>query len=129
MIVRILSEGQWELGDDAVRNLNPLDDEVEAAVAAGDQAQLAEALHSLLEQVRSTGTSVADDALVDSDLILPDLLGVRVEVARRVVGGARRQVLDDPVDLFLGHVGQLDERAPARAVRGGTGAARAWPRG
>lgn len=72
MIVRILSEGQWELGDDAVRNLNPLDDEVEAAVAAGDQAQLAEALHSLLEQVRSTGTVVADDALVDSDLILPD---------------------------------------------------------
>lgn len=72
MIVRILSEGQWELGDDAVRDLNPLDDAVEAAVAANDQAQLAEALHSLLEQVRSTGTAVPDDALVDSDLILPD---------------------------------------------------------
>lgn len=72
MIVRILSEGQWELGDEEVRNLNPLDDQVEAAVAAGDQSQLGEALHSLLEQVRSTGTAVADDALVDSDLILPD---------------------------------------------------------
>lgn len=72
MIVRILSEGQWEMGEDAFRNLNPLDDEVEAAVSAGDQRQLAEALHSLLEQVRSTGTAVADDALVDSDLILPD---------------------------------------------------------
>ncbi len=72
MIVRILSEGQWELSDDAVRGLNPLDDQVEAAVAAGDQGQLAEALHSLLEQVRSSGTAVAVDALVDSDLILPD---------------------------------------------------------
>lgn len=73
MIVRILSEGQWELSDDAVRRLNPLDDAVEAAVAADDQARLAEALHSLLEQVRSSGTAVADDALVDSDLILPDV--------------------------------------------------------
>ena len=72
MIVRILSEGQWELAEDAVKNLNPLDDQVEAAVTAGDQQQLAEALHHLLEQVRSTGTAVADDALVDSDLILPD---------------------------------------------------------
>lgn len=72
MIVRILSEGQWELSDDEVRGLNPLDDAVEAAVTAGDQGQLAEALHSLLEQVRATGTAVADDALVDSDLILPD---------------------------------------------------------
>lgn len=72
MIVRILSEGQWELSDDEVRGLNPLDDAVEAAVTAGDQGQLAEALHSLLERVRATGTAVADDALVDSDLILPD---------------------------------------------------------
>ena len=82
MIVRILSEGQWELGDDAVRNLNPLDDQVEAAVAAGDQGRLGEALHSLLEQVRSTGTAVADDALVDSDLILPDADATLDEVQR-----------------------------------------------
>jgi hypothetical protein len=73
MIVRILSEGQWELSDDAVRNLNPLDDEVEKAVRTGDQAELAAALHSLLEQVRSSGTPVADDELLDSDLILPDI--------------------------------------------------------
>ena len=35
MIVRILSEGQWELADDAVTELNPLDDEVEQAVRTG----------------------------------------------------------------------------------------------
>lgn len=71
MIVRILSEGQWELSEDAVRTLSPLDDEVEKAVRTGDQAELAEALHALLEQVRSAGTAIADDALLDSDLILP----------------------------------------------------------
>jgi hypothetical protein len=73
MIVRILSEGQWELSEDAVRTLNPLDDEVEKAVRTGDQAELAAALHSLLEQVRSSGTPVPDDELLDSDLILPDV--------------------------------------------------------
>ena len=71
MIVRILSEGQWELSDDAVRTLNPLDDEVEKAVRTGDQAELAEALHTLLEQVRASGKPVPDDELLDSDLILP----------------------------------------------------------
>ncbi len=71
MIVRILTEGQWELADDAVRTLSPLDDEVEDAVRTGDQAELAHALHALLEQVRTSGTPVPDDQLLDSDLILP----------------------------------------------------------
>ena len=72
MIVRILSEGQWELSDDAMRGLSSLDDAVEAAVSEGSEEKLAAALHSLLEQVRSTGTPVPDDELLDSDLILPD---------------------------------------------------------
>ncbi len=71
MIVRILNEGQWELDEDAVRALNPLDDAVEQAVAAGDQDQLGQALHSLLDQVRTSGTAMPDDDLQDSDLILP----------------------------------------------------------
>ncbi len=71
MIVRILNEGQWNLSDDAVTQLNSLDDTVEQAVETGDQQQLAEALHSLLEQVRSSGRPVPDDELSDSDLILP----------------------------------------------------------
>jgi hypothetical protein len=71
MIVRILNEGQWELSDGAMRELSRLDDAVEAAVTDGSQEELAAALHSLLEQVRSTGTPVPDDELVDSDLILP----------------------------------------------------------
>ena len=72
MIVRILNEGQWELSDEAVRDLNSLDDAVDKAVAAADQDQLAKALQALLDRVRNSGTPVPDDELRDSDLILPD---------------------------------------------------------
>ncbi len=71
MIVRILNEGQWQLSDEAMRRLSTLDDAVEEAVSTGNEGELTEALHSLLEQVRSSGTPVPDDELLDSDLILP----------------------------------------------------------
>lgn len=72
MIVRILGEGQFDVADGAVANLNQLDSQVEQAVAAGDQEQLAAALHQLLDEVRSVGTPVPDEELRDSDLILPE---------------------------------------------------------
>ena len=72
MIVRILNEGQWQVGDPLVKELNGLDDSVEQAVRAGDQEALAQALSSLLDKVRSSGTPVPDGDLHDSDLILPD---------------------------------------------------------
>jgi len=71
MIVRILNEGQWLVEDHLVDELNGLDDAVEKAVAAGDQDQLASALSSLLDKVRSAGTRVPDADLHDSNLILP----------------------------------------------------------
>jgi len=86
MIVRILNEGQWDLSEDAVAKLNSLDDAVEQAVATGDQQQLAEALHTLLEQVRSGGRPVPDDALSDSDLILPDADATLEEIQELLSG-------------------------------------------
>jgi hypothetical protein len=71
VIVRILGEGQWELDQDHLTPLNDLDDAVEAAVEAGDQSVFAEKLAALLHAVRTSGTRLEDDALVDSDLILP----------------------------------------------------------
>lgn len=80
MIVRILTEGQWRLDDTVVEQLNGLDDAVEQAVTAGDQDQLATALHALLEQVRGAGEALADDDLEDSDLILPSADATLAEV-------------------------------------------------
>ena len=71
MIVRILNEGQWELTAEAVAALNSLDDAVEHAVNSADPGELTTALHQLLDQVRTAGKRVPDDALEDSDLILP----------------------------------------------------------
>ena len=73
MIVRILGEGQWEVPDDTLAGLNALDDQVEQAVTAKDEAKLTLALSELLDEVRSAGTPVPDDQLADSDLILPDV--------------------------------------------------------
>ena len=81
MIVRILNEGQWELADEAIADLNPLDDAIEEAIDAGDQAELSRALGALLDKVRSLGTVVSDDSLVDSDLILPDASATLDEVS------------------------------------------------
>ena len=72
MIVRILNEGQWELSEAALDRLNALDDEVEQAVSAADQAALSAALQQLLSEVRAAGDRVPDADIRDSDLILPD---------------------------------------------------------
>ena len=71
MIVRILGEGQYDVADDALDELNRLDGAVEAAVDAGDEAAFVPALAALLEGVRSVGTAHAVDSLDESDLILP----------------------------------------------------------
>ena len=72
MIVRILGEGQYRLADDELDLLNALDDDVESAVKAGDEAWLRRALGRLLEEIRTQGTVLDDDLLLDSDVIVPD---------------------------------------------------------
>ena len=65
MIVRILGEGQWDVPSDAVDGLNALDDQVEQAVEHQDQDSLTLALSGLLAEVRSRGTAVPDDQILD----------------------------------------------------------------
>lgn len=72
MIVRILNEGQWQVAEHLIDELNQLDDAVEQAVSSGRQDQLTAALSSLLDKVRTEGTPLPDEELHDSDLILPD---------------------------------------------------------
>lgn len=71
MIVRILGEGQWRVAPEAMESLNELDDRVADALLKDDQEELQSSLTLLLEQVRA-GEQVADDDLVESDLIIPD---------------------------------------------------------
>ncbi len=71
MIVRIMGEGQLEIDDSRLPELNALDDALSAAIEGGDDNEFRSALSALLAAVRSRGTAVADDLLVDSDLVLP----------------------------------------------------------
>ena len=71
MIVRIMGEGQLDVPDSALDELNRLDAAVEKAVDGGDEATFASALAELLAAVREAGATVPADFLHDSDLILP----------------------------------------------------------
>jgi hypothetical protein len=71
VIVRIASEGQFKMPEDAVNRLNELDNQAVAAVEAGDEPQFHDLWGKMLELVRSEGQPVDNDELVGSDVILP----------------------------------------------------------
>lgn len=71
MIVRISSEGQYDLDDALHGELNDLDDAVVAAVEADDQAKFTATFEALLAFVRERGTPHDDDDLRGSDVIIP----------------------------------------------------------
>ena len=87
MIIRIMSEGQWQVAESALADLNEIDDAVAAAVAAENQDALSAALLKLHAEVKSFGTQLPDDALTESDLILPDATATLAEVAELLSNG------------------------------------------
>jgi PspA-Associated protein len=86
VIVRISTEGQYELPDSELEALNRLDNEAVVACEATDEQQFREAFGRLLEEVRSRGQKVPDDELRGSDLILPPP-DVSLEEARAEFSG------------------------------------------
>ena len=71
MIVRISEEAQYELDDAHHARLDELDNAVVAAVDRGDEDGFHEVWEELLRFVRTEGTTLADDDLHPSDVILP----------------------------------------------------------
>ena len=71
MIVRLLGEGQFRLPDEDAERLNDLDNRAVSAVEAGDEAGFKELWGQMLDLVESDGNEIADDELVESDVILP----------------------------------------------------------
>jgi hypothetical protein len=70
MIVRIATEGQYQLPDDHTARLDDLDDAVVAAVESQDRERFEQRFAELLEFVRD-GELLDDAHLAPSDLILP----------------------------------------------------------
>ena len=71
MIVRIATEGQYDLPDDLYDELNTLDNEVVEAVEADDADRFYDTWNKMLKLVRERGTQLDPDALQESSLILP----------------------------------------------------------
>ena len=86
MIVRIATESQYKLGDEAAEELNDLDNDVVAAVEAGDEERFGEVFAQLLELVRADGTPLGEDELEESDVILPPPDTSFVEAAAEFTG-------------------------------------------
>jgi PspAA-like protein len=86
VIVRISTEGQYEVADADVEALNALDNQAVAACETSDEKLFHDSFARLLEFVRTKGEPVDDDHLGGSDLILPPP-DVSLEEARKEFTG------------------------------------------
>jgi hypothetical protein len=80
MIVRILGEGQLQVPESAVAELNELDGRLEAAVERNDEPGFRAALGALLARIREVGEPAEPDALEPSGLIVPQPDATMAEV-------------------------------------------------
>lgn len=71
MIVRIMTEGQYELPDGVYDELNEIDNRVVSAVEDEDQAGYQHAFNELLSLIRSRGTPLGPEELRESQVIVP----------------------------------------------------------
>jgi hypothetical protein len=71
VIVRIATEGQYELPEEFHAELNEIDNRVVAAVEADDEAAYTESFTALLDYIRTQGAPLDGTDLRESDLIVP----------------------------------------------------------
>ena len=71
MIVRIATEGQYEIADADTAGLNELDNAAVSACDSSDDAGFREVFGRLVDYVRTHGTKLGEDELVASDIIFP----------------------------------------------------------
>jgi hypothetical protein len=85
MIVRIMGEGQFDVPDERVEELNRLDQDLLKAVDTGDEERFHSALQGMLAGVRTAGTPLPDDYLGPSDLVFPNP-DATIDEVREILG-------------------------------------------
>ena len=86
MIVRIFSDGQYRIPDDAKARLHELDVETVEAIDSGDESAFAASYGALVSHIHASGERLDDDELVPSDLMLPPA-DITLEEAREEFTG------------------------------------------
>ena len=71
MIIRIATEGQYELSGAGLAELDAADNALLDAVQRGDADAFRRELHRVLDIVRTRGRRLDDRELKESDLVLP----------------------------------------------------------
>jgi hypothetical protein len=71
MIVRVSTEGQYEVQDGPLERMHELDNACQVAVEAGEEERFHACYGQLLRLIREEGAELADDDLRGSDLVLP----------------------------------------------------------
>ena len=71
MIVRIATEGQYNVPDEHAEKLNELDNAAVDAVEAGNEQTFRDVFGQMIELIRAEGTELGDDELEESDVIVP----------------------------------------------------------
>jgi hypothetical protein len=71
VIVRIATEGQYELTEPDAEVLNELDNQAVVACDSGDEETFKTAFKELIDFVRKNGQPVPEDRLDPSDVIIP----------------------------------------------------------
>jgi hypothetical protein len=85
MIVRIMGEGQFDVPEGHVEELNRLDQDLLKAVDTDDEDRFRTALQGLLASVRTAGSELPDDYLGPSELVLPSP-DATIEEVREILG-------------------------------------------
>ena len=71
MIVRLMGEGQYELDQKNLDEINKIDNEIVKIVNKGDEKTFKIQYKKLTEIVRKKGTPLANEILKPSDVIIP----------------------------------------------------------
>ncbi len=71
MIVRVMGEGQWRVGDELQERLNEMDEQAIAALEAGNEEELDRVLEAMAELVRTEGEELPAEDLSPSDAVIP----------------------------------------------------------
>ena len=71
MIVRLLTEGQYEVSEELQQRLNELDDRAMAALDGGDEPELDRQLEEMWRLVQAEGQRLPDHDLRPSEVVIP----------------------------------------------------------
>ncbi|MEA3325622.1 MAG: hypothetical protein U9Q37_10940 [Euryarchaeota archaeon] len=71
MIIRVVNEGQYDVSDSLLDELNKLDNEIVELLKSGDETRFRDVLKEFISMIRENGTLLDTDVIVESDLIVP----------------------------------------------------------